>query len=98
MILRTGSDGLERWIDSEAKRRTGMNVGDYDSRDYFAVGLGYAKPVVVNAYWCFDFARTMQLSEVYLFAILIALTLIVWVMQGASRSWKRGPVLEITTG
>jgi hypothetical protein len=108
LVPYSGSEFIEKWLEREAGKPTSLD--EYDTRDFVVVGLYQLKgpsyfyredpnqppmTAVAEGYYWFDFARKMQLSEIYLALTLLTLTLIVGILQSPARGRKKGPVLEL---
>jgi hypothetical protein len=90
-----GTQAIEKWFDYQLRSREGTAVLDLDTRDLAVLGLSKAKPVLTRTYDAFDFMKSLQYSEICLFAALLVLTIAYCLLMGPARVRRVGRSIEM---
>lgn len=91
-----GEDAIRRGLEHQEKIRDGMSWDSLDTRDILILGVCSVKDYILVCYRnCYELPRSMQYSELVLFAILAVITAVYAVAFGSVRTRKTGRVFEV---
>lgn len=91
-----GEDAIRRGLEHQEKIRDGMSWDSLDTRDILILGVCSVKDYILICYRnCYELPRSMQYSELVLFAILAVITAVYAVAFGSVRTRKTGRVFEV---